>query len=45
MVTSKLHKEEEKPAAPAVPKTREDKIANASVDELLAMIEDEKKKL
>ena len=36
---------EQKPAAPAVPKTREDKIANASVDELLAMIEDEKKKL
>lgn len=36
---------EQKPAAPAVPKTREDKIASASVDELLAMIEDEKKKL
>lgn len=36
---------EQKPAVPAVPKTREDKIANASVDELLAMIEDEKKKL
>ena len=36
---------EQKPAAPAVPKTREDKIANASVDELLAMIEYEKKKL
>ena len=36
---------EQKPAAPAVPKTREDKIANASVDALLAMIEDEKKKL
>ena len=36
---------EQKPAAPAVPKSREDKIANASVDELLAMIEDEKKKL
>lgn len=36
---------EQKPAALAVPKTREDKIANASVDELLAMIEDEKKKL
>ena len=36
---------EQKPAAPAVPKPREDKIANASVDELLAMIEDEKKKL
>lgn len=36
---------EQKSAAPAVPKTREDKIANASVDELLAMIEDEKKKL
>lgn len=36
---------EQKPAAPAVPKTCEDKIANASVDELLAMIEDEKKKL
>lgn len=36
---------EQKPAAPAVPKTREDKIANASVDELLAMIEDEKEKL
>ena len=36
---------EQKPAAPAVPTTREDKIANASVDELLAMIEDEKKKL
>lgn len=36
---------EQKPAAPAVPKTREDKIANASVDELLAIIEDEKKKL
>lgn len=33
-----------KPAAPA-PKNREDKIASASVDELLAMIEDEKKKL
>ena len=36
---------EQKPTAPAVPKTREDKIASASVDELLAMIEDEKKKL
>lgn len=36
---------EQKPVAPAVPKTREDKIASASVDELLAMIEDEKKKL
>ena len=36
---------EQKPAAPAVPKTREDTISNASVDELLAMIEDEKKKL
>ncbi len=36
---------EQNPAAPAVPKTREDKIASASVDELLAMIEDEKKKL
>ena len=36
---------EQKPATPAVPKTREDKIASASVDELLAMIEDEKKKL
>ena len=36
---------EQKPAAPTVPKTREDKIASASVDELLAMIEDEKKKL
>lgn len=36
---------EQKPAVPTVPKTREDKIASASVDELLAMIEDEKKKL
>ena len=36
---------EQKPATPAIPKTREDKIASASVDELLAMIEDEKKKL
>ena len=34
-----------KPAAPSVPKNKEDRIASASVDELLAMIEDEKKKL
>lgn len=43
--SSRAAASEQKPAAPAVPKTREDKIANASVDELLAMIEDEKKKL
>ena len=34
-----------KPAAPSVSKNKEDRIASASVDELLAMIEDEKKKL
>ena len=34
-----------KSAAPSVSKNKEDRIASASVDELLAMIEDEKKKL